>query len=711
MKRNLWRIYLLVCVLALALTACIGREKAMRQQAMLDEYTTITYYFGEDIIGLEKTVPGKALLQIPDGDYDWQNEAGEPVDLSTYVATEQDASFYISVGVSSLADPAEILYRDGHVRYITAAGNQFLPESKVTRGELAVMLSAVLDTEAMGPLSGDGFTDVPAGTSEAAAVNTLSALGVLSGYADRTFRPDEAVTRAELAAILFRMSGGEHSGGEAFSDLDEDYWAYEYLAWAREAGYMTGYGDGCIYPERDITRAEAVVIINRLRDREPNRAAIDLVCEVLPYVDVTPGHWAFYHIIDASYSNELMAYIIGDAENAEPGFILIDEQLCHVNGETLRLDYYIQGFHTIDGGLYYVPQNGYFIQRFEEGVTELDGDMLYVTADDGPFLTNGDYGYLHFDENGRYTSGSVVVDEHVDRILADILHDDSLTREEKLYKAFLAIRDGGYFYMRRNTGWQRGSTSWALECAEVMYETKTGTCYYWAASFLYLARRLGYQAYPVCGGVGTQNQLHAWVMIEWPDGNEYIFDVELEWAYMTDFYRQGYGYMNMFKQPRSSPNAIYVFPGEDPWYYGVAEENNEDDVFEVPEEWPDAESPDASGETGEGDDPTATIPPGEEDEPMATTPPGNVDDPAATAPPEQPEDSESTTPPEDPEATTAPEAPEIPEATDTPATTEAPVVTDAPVVTVAPVVTAAPVVPDVPVVEEPDTGGELTPVE
>ena len=690
MKRNFWRILLLVCVLALALTACIGRERAMEQKAMLDEYSTITYYFAENLIGTETVAPGKMLSQIPAGDYDWQDANGEPVDLTAYVVTEEDASFYIRTAASLAVSAADIQFREGHVRYISAQANQFFPDEVVTRGDLAVMIYALIDTDGLGELEGYAFSDVPAGSSEAEAVNALSALGIMTGYADRTFRPEEAVTRAEFSAVLNRLSGEtpEDSDGEG---IESKYWAKDIIAWASEKGYLEGYEDGMLYPERAVSRAEAVVILNRFRDRQPNRVAIDLVTEVLPYVDVPRTHWAFYDIIDACYSSELMAYIIGEAEDAQPGFILIDEELCHVNADTLRLDYYIKGFHTIDGGLYYVPQNGYFIQRFEKGLEELDGDMFYVTADDGPFLVDGEYGYLYFGEDGRYTSGSEVVDEHVDRILADILYNDSLTQEEKLYEAYCSIRDGGYFYMTRSTGWQRGTTHWSLSCAKVMYETKGGVCYYWASAFLYLARRLGYQAYPVCGGVGTANQLHAWVVIEWSDGEEYIFDVELEWAYIWDFYNRGYSYVNMFKQPRSSPNAIYVFPGESAWYYGADEENNEDDVLDIPEE--EQVPPEDTGGSDEAEDPENP------QDPDSPAEPEDPDAPGVTTPPEDPDTPVVTTPPEDPEDPVEPTP-------DAPAEPETPVETETPVVTEAPVITQAPVIPDPPVVED-----TLTPVE
>lgn len=692
MKRNITRILLLVCVLAGLLTACITREKAMQQKvyqnAQSGEACVVSYYVDGRMTNQETLAPGGMPRNVP-ANRIWVDEDGDFVAPET-IPVKENVAYY------AWEAPA---FREKHIRFITAVGNQFLPENPVTRGEMAQMLCALLDMDSVSSVPVEKkFSDVGSG-NVSNSIRKVVALSVMSGYPDGTFRPDAAVTRAEFAAILCRLGG-------VVPGADGEYWAQKAMETAREMGWMTGYDDGDAYPETPVTRAEAVVMFNRIRERTPNRAAIDLACEILPYVDVTPAHWAFYDIIDASYSSDLIAYISGDA-NAKPGFILIDDQLCHVNGETLRLDYYTAGFHTIEDGLYYVAQDGYFIERFEKGLLELDGSMFCVTEDDGPFLTDGDFGYLHFREDGRYTSGSDVVDEHVDRILKNILPNDSLSQEEKLHKAYLAIRDGGYSYMARPTGWQRGSDYWTLSCARVMYESKRGVCYYWASAFLYLARRLGYEeAYAVCGGVGTQNQLHAWVVIPF-DGEDYIFDVELEWAYMWDFYQRGYTYMNMFKQPRSSPNAIYIFPGENAWYYGAGEENNEDDVIDVPEDaFPEEdESGGASGEGGETDDPEATPPVDDPDatppadNPDGTTPPDNTEQPDATVPPDD------TTPTEPPPATDAPPvATEPPPATDAP-----PEVPDTPVEP-EPVVPETPVEPapvdPAPVDPAPETGGE-----
>jgi hypothetical protein len=178
-----------------------------------------------------------------------------------------------------------------------------------------------------------------------------------------------------------------------------------------------------------------------------------------------------------------------------------------------------------------------------------------------------------------------------------------------------------------------------------MFETKGGVCYYWASAFLYLARRLGYQAYAVCGGVGTKNQIHAWVVIEWDDGESYIFDVELEWAYSRGFYNGNYTPTDMFKQPLNATKVIYVFPGESGTYYGVAEDNNDEDALDVP--------------------PEAQVPPEATETPAETTSPDNPDgtQPDATVAPD------NTDTPSDPVATEVPSNPDTPDTPDDTGTT------------------------------------------
>lgn len=161
---------------------------------------------------------------------------------------------------------------------------------------------------------------------------------------------------------------------------------------------------------------------------------------------------------------------------------------------------------TIDGKLYHVSKNGYAIDRYAKGLHEIDGGMYYV-KEDGSVLTNSAVEYLTFNANGRYTSGNATLDSYVDQALAACTNS-GMTKAQKLRAAYLYVRDHGAYLARPHQA--RGTTAWAEESALFMFEHKKGNCYCFAGQFLYMARRLGYNAYVVSGGVGRKDSDHAY---------------------------------------------------------------------------------------------------------------------------------------------------------------------------------------------------------
>ena len=566
MKRTHAAILIVLTLLLCLLASCISREAAEQQgqtaQVSGSAAAHVVTFYQDGMVIQQVSVPhGGRVSQYPQG-FEWRDASGDNVDVANLAVTE-DMDLFVR---------EQLDVRAQHVKYLSCEEELFQPQGYVTRGQLAQIVDILLGDEDRAETELTTFADVPAGDPVYESVGRVGTLGIMSGNGDGAFRPNDNVTRAEMVTTLCRLMDVKEMMALAFPDVPADHWAVGSVAAAMAAGWLNGYEDGNFYPDAPVTRAEAAVLINRARGRQVNKNAIDVVCKVSPYRDVSPKNWAYYDVIDASYMNELLSYILGEVEGLRPGFILLGDEMCHVNAD-LRLDYMQKGFHTFEDdlttdGLYYAPEDGYFLQRSKPGLQELDGSMFYVEKADGPFSTNYDLGYLHFGENGRYTSGDETVDGYVDNIMSNIIKGDTknLLSEKKLREAYDAIINGGYDYLTRNTGWQRGSTGWALQCARVMFTTKRGGCYYWAASFLYLARRLGFQAYPVCGGVNENNALHAWVMIE-ESGNEYIYDVELDWAYRTGAHgrvsiRPG---RNLFKQLRGSSVVTYIFPG-DTWY-------------------------------------------------------------------------------------------------------------------------------------------------
>jgi len=141
------------------------------------------------------------------------------------------------------------------------------------------------------------FSDVSGNDWFAQAVSTLSELRLIIGYEDGTFRPNNPITRAEFATIASRFAQPRSAPDVVFNDVPADHWAIVFIQSAFEYGWVTGDGAGNFRPEDNITRAEVVTLVNTMLDRLP--ASLPATLDN-PYTDITPAHWAFIHIIEAS---------------------------------------------------------------------------------------------------------------------------------------------------------------------------------------------------------------------------------------------------------------------------------------------------------------------------------------------------------------------------------------------------------------------------
>ncbi|NLY92022.1 MAG: S-layer homology domain-containing protein [Firmicutes bacterium] len=143
------------------------------------------------------------------------------------------------------------------------------------------------------------------------SIKNLMAEGILNGYPDGSFRPDQSITRAELAKILAVAYGFNPSGRKVqFSDTEE-HWAEEYIAALAKAEIITGYPDGKFKPEAPITRAEMVAMLTRLLKvgTEEEQYTIDFAPT---YPDLAEEHWAFYQIELAAKLGLLPRYYAPD---------------------------------------------------------------------------------------------------------------------------------------------------------------------------------------------------------------------------------------------------------------------------------------------------------------------------------------------------------------------------------------------------------------
>lgn len=174
------------------------------------------------------------------------------------------------------------------------SGN-FEPDRSVTRAELAMIL---VNTGMVKPVTSVNgyFLDVAENYWAADAIKRSNEAGLMNGYANGMFNPTGGVTREEMAAILFRYRGLRDDGmNNSFSDVGGDHWSTQIIAAVSNAGMMSGYPDGTFHPEKVLTRAELVTILNRLLSEDQLNQVRGQT-----WPDVPPTHWAFKNIEVAS---------------------------------------------------------------------------------------------------------------------------------------------------------------------------------------------------------------------------------------------------------------------------------------------------------------------------------------------------------------------------------------------------------------------------
>ena len=138
---------------------------------------------------------------------------------------------------------------------------------------LVAVLALTLSTVALGAT----YTDVAEDSAYSVAVESLSKLGIVTGYEDGTYGPEKAVTRAEMAALIARIQGYEETASAqtatVFTDVPADHWASGYVAAASNMGIVNGYGDGTFGPEDTVKYEQAVTMLMRTLGYEPFAAA------------------------------------------------------------------------------------------------------------------------------------------------------------------------------------------------------------------------------------------------------------------------------------------------------------------------------------------------------------------------------------------------------------------------------------------------------
>ena len=148
------------------------------------------------------------------------------------------------------------------------------------------------------------YNDVPLGKWYSNAIGFLTGKGIIEGYPDGSFRPDEPITRAEYAKLASGFDSLS-SGSSSFPDVHASHWAKRFIDSAYTKGWIQGYPDGTFKPESHIRRSEVVTIVNRMLNRQADRSFIrNNPLLIKHYNDLLETHWAYYDIMEASHTHD-----------------------------------------------------------------------------------------------------------------------------------------------------------------------------------------------------------------------------------------------------------------------------------------------------------------------------------------------------------------------------------------------------------------------
>ncbi len=192
-----------------------------------------------------------------------------------------------------------------HYAYIVGYPDKTVrPQNGITRAEVATIFFRLLTDETRNANStkSNSYSDVAAGAWYNHAVSTLSAMGIVKGDSHGKFNPNAPITRAEFAAIAARFDDKANTTTADFSDI-ASHWAKNEISAASNNGWITGYPDGTFRPDNKITRAEAMTLVNRVLKRLPETEE-DLHDDMIKWSDNSDvSQWFYLDVQEATNSH------------------------------------------------------------------------------------------------------------------------------------------------------------------------------------------------------------------------------------------------------------------------------------------------------------------------------------------------------------------------------------------------------------------------
>lgn len=228
----------------------------------------------------------------------------------TYTLTVSDSRITMNgkdyAPVTFVNRKAAELNRTDHLAFLSGYANgTFGPDRNMTRAEVTTMFARLLaEKMAADQTYSNTFSDVAKSHWAANYIGYMQQFGIITGYADGSFRPDASVTRAEFAAIASRFERLTE-GTKSFSDVPSSHWAAKYINFAATRGWVNGYADGTFRPNNSITRAEVAAVTCRLLERNADQSYIrSHLSELRAFTDVSESHWAYWYTMEAANGHD-----------------------------------------------------------------------------------------------------------------------------------------------------------------------------------------------------------------------------------------------------------------------------------------------------------------------------------------------------------------------------------------------------------------------
>ncbi|WBW50091.1 S-layer homology domain-containing protein [Peptoniphilus equinus] len=233
--------------------------------------------------------------------------SGSALDGFTVTNTKDDdvPNPWVPIVTSKPNDVSHLNTQD-HYQYLFGyPEHTFEADASMTRGEVTMMFARLMKNKPSRTDTFDApFSDVANADWYHDAIAIMNDKKIITGYPDGNFGPNAPITRAEFAAMASRFTGMK-AADMTFSDVDESHWAYKYIQSAVALGWVNGFPDGTFKPEQPITRAEVATITDKMLSRAADKAYVDTHQDRLDvFTDLDHTHWAYYNIMEAVHGHE-----------------------------------------------------------------------------------------------------------------------------------------------------------------------------------------------------------------------------------------------------------------------------------------------------------------------------------------------------------------------------------------------------------------------